>query len=117
MIEFSCAKRAQVHLSRHVNELRRQPGACEQRLKEAKAKIRDLKDQLSIAPHDLSPESLHSVANRIFCDIARNREKSANHRSYSTEALIWGRKIYDISPAAWEAIRDVLPLPSDRLLR
>jgi hypothetical protein len=49
--------------------------------------------------------------------IARNREKPANYRSYSTETLIWRRKIYDISPAAWEAIRDVLPLPSDRLLR
>jgi hypothetical protein len=72
---------------------------------------------LLIASHDLSPESLNSVADRIFLEIARSREKPASHPSYSTETLIWGGKIYDISPAAWEAIRDVLPLPADCLLR
>jgi hypothetical protein len=117
MSELSRANRAQAQLSRHINELRRQLGACEQRLKEAKTEMRDIKGQLLIAPQDLSPESVHSVADHIFLDIARNREKPANHRSYSTETLVWGRKIYDISPAAWEAMRDVLPLPSDRLLR
>jgi hypothetical protein len=117
MTEPSRAKRAQAQLSRHVNELRRQLGACEQRLKEAKTKIRDPKDQLLIAAHDLSPDSLHSVADRISLDIARNREKPANHRSYSTETLIWGREISDIYPAACKVIRDVVPLPLDRLLR
>jgi hypothetical protein len=72
---------------------------------------------LSIALHDLSPELLHSVADRVFLDIARSREKPANHRSYSTQTLIWPRKIYDISRVVWEAIRDVFPLPSDCLPR
>jgi chromosome segregation ATPase len=49
MTELSRAKRAQDQLSRHLNELRRRLGACEQRLKEAKAKIRDINDQLLIA--------------------------------------------------------------------
>jgi phage shock protein A len=44
MTELSRAKRSQAQLSQHVNELRRQLGACEQRLKEVKAKIRDPKD-------------------------------------------------------------------------
>jgi hypothetical protein len=105
--ELSRVKRTQAQLSRHINKLRRQLGACEQRVKEAKAKIRDLKDQVLIAPHNLSPESLYSVADRIFLDIGPNREKPANHRSYSTEMLIWGRRIYDRSPGAWESIPDV----------
>jgi hypothetical protein len=116
MTELSCTKCVQAQISRHVSELRRQLDTCEQRLKGAKAKIRDLRDQLLIAPQDLSPESLHSVRDRIFLDIARNREKPANHRSYSTETLIWGRKIYDISPAVWEAIRDVEGGPNVRAL-
>jgi hypothetical protein len=77
MIELSRAKRARAQFSRHVNELRRQLGACEQRPKEAKAKIRDLKDRLLIAPHDLSHEWLYSVTDRIFLDIARSRGKPA----------------------------------------
>jgi hypothetical protein len=39
MTELSRAKRAQAQLSRRVSEFRRQLGACEQCLQEAKAKI------------------------------------------------------------------------------
>jgi hypothetical protein len=31
--------------------------------------------------------------------------------------MMWARQVYDISPSAWEVVRKVLPLPSDRVLK
>jgi hypothetical protein len=98
-------------LEGQLRELKRKVGLYKTCLKFAQLKksIPDIDDQYS--------QSLPSPSDCIFCDPVNNCQVPANRRRYSIETLTWNRMIYDTSPAPWENIRNMLPLPSERLLR
>jgi hypothetical protein len=98
-------------LEGQLRELKRKVGLYKTPLKVAQLKksIPDIDDQSSL--------SLPSPSNCILRHLVNNRQVPVNRRSYSIETLTWGRMIYDTSPAAWETIRSIPPLPSEHLLR
>jgi hypothetical protein len=103
-------------LEGQLRELKRKVGLYKTRLKFARLEIAQLKKSIPDID-DQSSLSLPSPSDCIFRNLVNNRHVPLNRRSYSNETLTWGRMIYDTSPAAWETIRSMLPLPSEHLLR
>jgi hypothetical protein len=101
-----------------IQRLRQQAQAHKMTLEHAKEKIRSLTDQLSQALHAKAEvDPITTPADCIFHDLVNNQAREPNGRRYSRETMIWARQVYDISERAWDIVRKVLPLPSDRLLR
>jgi hypothetical protein len=105
------------HKSEQIWHLEQQAKAHRMNLKRAREKSASLTDQLADAMQaQVTTNPLTSPADVILRDILQNRSRDPGGRRYSRETLLWARQIHDISPAAWEAIRAVLPLPSVSLL-
>jgi hypothetical protein len=84
----------------------------------AQEKIQSLNNQLAEALQaegDINP--LTERLDRIFRALLQNHSRDPNARRYSRDTMMWARQIYDISPLAWEIVRKVLPLPSNRVLK
>jgi hypothetical protein len=103
-------------LEEQLRELKRKVGLYKTRLKVARLEIAQVKKSI-LDIDDQSSLSLPSPSDCIFGDLVNSRQVPVNCRRYSIETLTWGRMIYDICPAAWETIRSMLPLSSERLLR
>jgi hypothetical protein len=77
--------------------------------------IQELRTEL--AHRSMQPDSLDTAADRIWTDLLHNRDVPPIRRRHSIESLVWGREILAISSAAYQIISQILPLPSDHLLR
>lgn len=100
-----------------ISVLKAQLRANQTNLKRANATIQRLEAELSdLREEQTSLRPFTSPADRILADILENAQRHPNGRRYSLETLIWGRRVHDISPHAWRAVRKVLPLPGKRLL-
>jgi hypothetical protein len=107
-------------LKRQLRELKRKGGLYKTRLKVAQLEIAQLEiAQLKKSIQDIDDQSqlsLSSPSDCIFRNLVNNRQVPMNRHRYLIEALTWGRMTDDTSPAALETIRNMLPLPSERLL-
>jgi hypothetical protein len=106
------------HKSAQIRLLEQQARAHKINLDRAMGKIQSLVDQLSQACSEREEiDPITTPADSIFHDILQNRARSMAGRRYSRATMLWARQIYDVSPTAWDLVRKVFPLPSDRVLR
>jgi hypothetical protein len=97
--------------SAQIQHLQLQVRAHEINIERAKQKIVFLTDQLSEAVRN------EADIDSTFHDLLQNREREPHRRGCSRDTMMWARQLYGISPGAWDIVRRVLPLPSERLLR
>jgi hypothetical protein len=82
-----------------------------------RAKIASLTQQLASALESHAQVSaILTAPELVWLDLVRNHDRPPKARRYCIQTLVWARQILDISPSSWEAVRNVLPVPSDRLL-
>jgi hypothetical protein len=102
--------------STEIKHLKQQVAGCRTFMKTQRQRIADLEEEL-----DNARESLHTVnatpADVIYSDLSRNRGVHPSGRRYSIDTISWAREIADLSPAAYEVVRAILPVPSCTLLR
>jgi hypothetical protein len=82
-----------------------------------KQKITELEDRLATVYESCSNLQDSTPIDIIFGDICHNPNVDPHGRRYSVEMISWACEIQDLSTVAYETIRAILPLPSDRLLR
>jgi hypothetical protein len=101
-----------------IQHLKAQVKAHQTNLHHTHEKIQSLSNQFAEALQaERDINLLTEPAYRLFRELLQNRSRDPNARRYSRDTTIWARKIYDISQSAWEVVRKVLPLPSNRVLK
>jgi hypothetical protein len=79
-------------------------------------KIQYLEKEIHDARERSGSDQLETPIDRIFHDLNKNKKAHPSARCYSHDTIIWARKILSLSPTAYRMIRQILPLPSERLL-
>jgi hypothetical protein len=93
--------------------------SCRPHLQLRQRKISRLESHLAEAISSTPPETalFQTPADHIFADIIAHRRRHPNAQRYSMPMLRWASDLLDTSPVAFQIIRVVVLLPSDKLLR
>jgi hypothetical protein len=85
-------------------------------MKKQRQKITDLEDKWAITYESCANLQDFIPIDIIFGDVCHNSNVDPDGRRWSVEAISWAREIQDLSPVAYETVRAILPLPSEKLL-
>jgi hypothetical protein len=66
---------------------------------------------------DQAADPLHSPCACIFLDTVENREREPQGWCYSPDTLRWAWVVHQTSAAAWDIVRQALPLPCEDMLQ
>jgi hypothetical protein len=102
--------------SAEILHLQQQLTAYRTSMKKQRHKITDLEHKLATAYESYTNIQDSTAIDIIFGDLSHNRNVDPHGRRYSVEMISWAREIQDPSPVAYETVRAILPLPSERLL-
>jgi hypothetical protein len=112
-----CAAREHQRDTERIQTLEHQLNASRTNFAKTLTKIQALTKEFRCLMQETRNHSLmQSHYDRTYLDFVKKRDRHPSGCWYSIEKLIWTRQIQAACPAALEIVRQVMPLPGERLL-